>query len=206
MKNKKLIMIFIFISIFFIIISILYYKKQKTGNNISKSITDIKQYIQEINSYEATISVEINSNKNTNKYVIKQSYSSPNYFKQEIQEPENIKGLVTTYDGTKLKIQNTKLNLSKIYNDYNCLSNNILNLNSFIEECKENEMETNETEKEITIQIKCKNKQTMYKKLTLDKTTGKPTKMEITDENQKKLVYILYNEITINKTINKDIM
>lgn len=206
MKNKKLIIIFACISIFLIIISIFNYKKQKSGNNISKSITDIKQYISDISSYEATISVEITSNKNINKYIIKQWYSSPNSFKQELIAPENIKGLVTLYDGTNLKIQNTKLNLTKIYNDYNCLSGNILSLSSFIEDCKENDIESNETQEEIIVKVKSGKKNAFYKTLNIDKKTGKPTKMEITDENQKKLVYILYNEITINSTINKDIM
>ena len=117
MKNKKIIFISIIFIIFIIIISFFNYKKQNSGNNISKSITDYKQNILNISSYEATISVEIYSNKNTNKYIIKQWYSSPNIFKQEVQAPENIKGLITIYDGSKLEIQNTNLNLSKIYND-----------------------------------------------------------------------------------------
>lgn len=206
MKNKKIVFICIFIIIFITIISIFYYKKQKTGNNISKSVTDYKQNILNISSYEATISVEIKSNKNTNKYIIKQWYNSPNIFKQEVQAPENIKGLITLYDGTNLEIQNTNLNLSKIYNDYNCLSNNILSLNSFIQDLKENESEYIETENETTIEIETKKKYAWYKRLSISKTTGKPTKMEILDENKNTLVYILYNEITINSTNKKDIM
>ena len=201
MKNKKIIFICIFIISLIIIISFFNYKKQNSGNNISKSITDYKQNILNISSYEATISVEINSNKNTNKYIIKQFYNSPNTFKQEVQAPENIKGLITIYDGSNLEIQNTNLNLSKIYKDYNCLSNNILSLNSFIEELKENNSECVELENEIILEVTPKNKYAWYKRLSISKTTGKPTKMEILDENKNKLVYILYNEITINNTI-----
>lgn len=208
MKNKKIIFICVFIIIFIIIISIFYYKKQNSGNNISiiKSVTDYKQNILNISSYEATISVEIISNKNTNKYIIKQWYNSPNSFKQEVQAPENIKGLVTLYDGSNLEIQNTNLNLSKIYNDYNCLSNNILSLNSFIQDLEENDSECKETENETTIEIETKKKYAWYKRLIISKETGKPTKMEILDENKNTLVYILYNEITINSTNKKDIM
>ena len=203
MKNKKIIFICIFIISFIIIISFFNYKKQNSGNNRSKSITDYKQNILNISSYEATISVEIISNKNTNKYIIKQWYNSPNSFKQEVQAPENIKGLITLYDGTNLEIQNTNLNLTKIYNDYNCLSNNILSLNSFIQDLKESEAEYIETENETTIGIETKKKYAWYKRLSISKTTGKPTKMEILDENKNTLVYILYNEITINSTNKK---
>ncbi len=205
MKNKRI--IFIFILIFLIIISILYYKKQKSGNNIiSKSITDLKEYILNISSYEATISVEVNSNKNTNKYIIKQWYESPNFFKQEVQEPENIKGLIILYDGSDLNIKNSRLNLEKIYKDYNCLTNNTLSLNDFIMDCKNSEPKCIETEDEITLEVINGEKYDYYKRLTINKKNGMPTKMEIMDENKKNLVYILYNEITINEQINKDTM
>ncbi len=201
MKNKKIIFICIFIISLIIIISFFNYKKQNSGNNISKSIIDYKQNILNISSYEATITVETISNKNTNKYILKQWYNSPNTFRQEVQAPENIKGLITIYDGSNLEIKNTNLNLSKIYKDYNCLSNNILSLNSFIEELKDNNSECVESENEIIIEVTPKNKYAWYKRLSISKTTGKPTKMEIMNENKNKLVYILYNEITINNTI-----
>lgn len=204
MKNKKIILICICVIIFLIIISILYYKNQNRGNNIIKSITDFKEYILNISSYEATIEVEIISNKNTNKYIIKQWYNSPNYFKQEVQAPENIKGLITIYDGSNLKIENSRLDLSKIYNDYHCLSNDTLSLNSFIEDCKRTEPKYSETENEIELEITNANRYNCYKRLSISKSSGMPTKMEIMDENKKTLVYILYKEITINGTIKED--
>lgn len=207
MKNKKIILICICICIFLIIISILYYKKQNSGNNISKSVTDFKEYILNISSYEAKISVEITSNKNTNKYIIKQWYKSPNIFKQEVQSPENIKGLITIYNGSSIKIENTRLDIAKIYENYNCLTNNTLSLNAFIEDCKKSEPQIiNETDEEITLEVINGNKYDWCKRLSISKKTRMPTKMEIIDENKKTLVYILYNEITINKTINEDIM
>ena len=207
MKNKKIVFIcFCIILIIFIIISKIYYKKQNSGNNISKSITDFKEYILSISSYEATISVEVESNKNTNKYIIKQWYTSPNLFKQEVQAPENIKGLITLYDGSNLKIENSKLNLVKIYNDYNCLSSNVLGLNSFVEDCKKNEPQYTETENEVILEVTNENKYNWCKRLSISKETGLPIKIEILDENKKTLVYILYNEITINNTIKEDIV
>jgi len=206
MRNKKLIYIFICFLIFSLIILFFYYKNLKTVNNISKSNTDLKNYILSISSYEATISVEVNSNKNTNKYIIKQWYASPNLFKQEIQAPENIQGLKTIYDGTNLKIENSRLNLSKIYQNYNYITNNNLCLNVFLKECKNNEITQIENENEITIGLETNKKYSKYKELTVDKKTKLPLKMKIMDENKKTLVYILYNEITINKTAKEDII
>lgn len=85
------------------------YKTVEFGNTNIKSIQDIKEYILNISSYEANISVEVISNKNSNKYKMTQKYVAPNIFRQEVVEPENIKGLVTTYDGENLKIENTRI-------------------------------------------------------------------------------------------------
>ena len=115
------------ISTILIIIAIVTYfslknanKNLNYGNNITnKSVEEIEEYILNISSYKAEIILEITSNKNTNRYKLIQKYASPNIFKQEVLEPNNIKGLTTTYDGTNLKIENTSIELSKIYENYN---------------------------------------------------------------------------------------
>ena len=204
MKKQKT--IFIIIVIFFIIISILYYKSKKNGNNISKSIEDLKDYILNISSYEAEAEIEVISNKNTNKYIIKQWYASPNIYKQEVQSPEYINGLITIYDGSDLKIQNSKLDLQEIYSGYQYLSKNILSLKGFIERCKEVEPIYDEKDDEVIIGVTMDQRYIKYQELTIDKRTNKPIRMEIMDENKKTLVYILYKEITINKTTKEDII
>ncbi len=112
MKNKKLLTIIV-IFIVIGIITICFFRKNdyKTvefGNTNIKSAENIKEYILNISSYEADISLEVTSNKNTNKYRLIQKYASPNIFKQEVIEPNNIKGLTTIYDGTNLKIENSR--------------------------------------------------------------------------------------------------
>lgn len=115
MKNKKLlfiIAIFIIICVIGIIICFFRkndYKTVEFGNTNIKSAESIKEYILNITSYEADISLEVTSNKNTNKYRLIQKYASPNIFKQEVLEPSNIKGLTTIYDGTNLRIENSRI-------------------------------------------------------------------------------------------------
>lgn len=114
MKNKKLLYIIaIFFVICVILITIVFFRKNnyKTGiigNTNIKSAENIKEYILNISSYEADISLEVTSNKTTNKYRLIQKYVEPNIFKQEVLEPNNIKGLTTIYDGTNLKIENSR--------------------------------------------------------------------------------------------------
>ena len=200
MSKKKYIIIFLMIIVICLILFAFFtYKNLKLGNNIIKSDDN---NILNISSYDATVEVEVYSNKNTNKYILKQQYCAPNIFKQEVIEPENIKGLITTYDGVNLTIQNKLLNLQSIYENINCVQGNSLSLISFIEQyrnCKNTE--TTETNDEIIIKIKIEenNKYEKYKILYLDKKNKLPIKMEILDINQNISVYILYREIKMNK-------
>lgn len=187
------------------------YKLFKFGNNMSnKSADEIEKYILDINSYELTANITIESNKNTNEYVVKEKYiKDSNVFKQEILEPENVKGISFIYDGTSLKIENTNLNLNKIYENYPYIGESSITLMRFINDYMESdESDMSENENEIVLETKLKNgnKYVAYKKLYINKKTGKPSKLEIQDITQKTLIYILYNEIKINNLQKEDIL
>lgn len=190
--------IVIFVSIFFKI----NYKKINTGNNIlNKTLDEVQEYICNINSYEATMEVTINSNKNTNKYKIKQTHDESEDI-QEILEPENVKGIKFIYKDNTLQIINTNLNLTKIYNNYPYIESNNLWLNDFLEEYKQadNEnKEATENDEEVVLKLEVQNEDSniKYKELYLDKKTGNPTKLLIQDNNKNTVIYILYSEITI---------
>ena len=198
-KNKilKIIMIIIsimaifFITFFFITKS----KKIKIGNNSSSQ--EIIENILNISSYEGIIEVEVNSNKNVNKYIIKQTYIAPNISEQEILEPENIKGIKITKTESEIKVENTNLNMTKIYNNYPYMADNCMDLNTFIENYKQNgKQEYEEKDSEIILEAENKeNPYTKYRTLYISKETGKPTKMEIKDNSKKTLIYILYKEV-----------
>ena len=187
------------------------YKSFKFGNNISnKSVEKIVQYILDINSYEAQAKVTVESNKNTNVYLVKEIYvKDNNTFKQEILEPQNLNGIFFVYDGSKLKLENSKWNLSKIYENYPYIGENTVTLIGFIKDYREAE-ESNISEKEnkIILETKLKNgnKYVAYKKLYINRTTGIPEKLEIQDITQKNVIYILYNEIKINSLQREDIL
>lgn len=202
MKAKKLIVIFsiILIIILVSIFLILYYKNGKVGNTIiNKSEEQIVDSILNIKSYSAKLDVSIETNKNTTKYVVSQKVENKKST-QEVLEPENIAGVITEYDGTNLKIRNNKLNLETTFQNYQYVVENRLWLNSFIEEFKESSnKKVNSKENEIILEVSnTENPYNTYKKLYIDKKTGKPTKMQIEDINKKMLVYILYTEITIS--------
>ena len=203
MKKKYWLLLLILI-IIGIVVFIFYkngFKNLKIGNN--KTSQEIVDYILNISSYEVQVTVNITSNKNSNKYILNQTYQSPNKSIQEVLEPSNIKGVKIENDGEKTKIENTNLNLNTILENYNYLGDNCLDLYSFIEDYKQDEkssFEENESEIIMRARNHLENIYMQDKILYIDKQSQKPTKLEIKDNKQKTTIYILYNEVKVNST------
>ena len=202
MRDKRKFFIIIFIILILLLIFIFFRKNVanifKNGNtNISQeNVNDILN----LKSYELISKITIKSNKNENKYVIKQSYINPDYSFQEVLEPENIKGTKIIREKNQIKLENTSLNLTTIFQDYEYVSENMLDLSTFLEEYKEGKTNIKENEKEKILEVilSDNNPYVGKKILYIDKDTGKPTKMEIEDDNKNKKIHILYIEVKIN--------
>ena len=138
MINKKIFIVLIVIILILAIFFGFFYKKTvkvfKSGNN--KTSQEIVDYILGISSYEVKVTVEVNSNKNSNKYILKQQYVSPNINTQEVIEPSNIAGIKLINDGTSLTLKNSKLGLNTVFENYTYLGDNCIDLISFIEDYK----------------------------------------------------------------------
>ena len=210
MKNKKIIFISILVlavvSILIFILLKTNYKNKNFGNNMSnKNLEEIEKYILDISSYTAKMDVTVESNKNTNKYVMEQRYEKGKKSRQKILEPANIEGLEIIYEDNKLTINNAKDNLKTMYENYPNLMENCLWLNAFIEDYKteKNEGKVSIVEKngKVIMATKTRNENNRYiysKELHIDKEAGKIEKLVVQDINKKNLIYILYNEITVN--------
>ena len=184
---------------FFIFFKKIDYKSFNNGNNMISSSPDEK--ILNMSYYKAIAEVTVNSNKNTNKYIINQEYSGPDYCMQEIVKPDNIAGTRFNFKEGKLTIENTRLNIQTIYENYQFINSNSLFLSSFIQEYKESEKtKREENNDEIILQVDLKDTSNYKarKRLYIDKKNGNPKRLEVQDTTQNILVYILYNEIEIN--------
>ena len=207
MKIKNIMIIFgiliiVVVLIFFIFFNDKTAKKMKIGNNSSSQ--EIVDYILNINSYEATVEVTVKSNKNSNKYILKQQYMEPDVSTQEVLEPSNIVGVKIIKKGNELKLENTNLNLTTVFNNYQYISSNALDLNCFIEDYKTGEKsETLEENNQIIMKAECNN---IEKVLYIDKSVVAPIKMEIKDNSKKSEIYILYNEVNLNSLKKENIL
>ena len=203
MKNRKRVISIAIVILVAILINYLFFYKNtaknlKIGNN--RSSQEIVNYILNISSYETEVEVEIKSNKNENKYRMRQVYNGPEDNWQEIIEPSNIAGVKIIKEGKNLKLENSNLNLTSIFKNCEYISENSLDLSSFIEDYKKDE-KAGFNEKNNQIIMKTAAEDERYRKtktLYINKENALPTKMEIQDANQNIVVYILYNEVNVN--------
>ena len=208
-KNKKIIYIIIVSIIIITSITTIIInkttKKTKIGKNSSSQ--EIVDYILNISSYESEVEIEVKSNKNSNKYKLKQTYIQDKTNEQEVIEPTNIQGVKIVKQNNNLKIENTKLSLTKIIKDYKDITQNNLDLEAFIQNYKNNNnSKFKEKDNQIVMETTItENQYQKYEALYISKETGKPEKMEIKDTNQNTIIYIIYNEININNSKNEKI-
>lgn len=198
MNSKKLMFVFVFIciSIFFII----YYIFSSFGNNKFRNQNEIVDNIlNRFNNYEANILVTITTNKNENNYEMFQEVSEKNS-KTIIKSPENIKDMIIEINDNTLKITNTKINMEKIYEEYDGILNNDLFLNKFTKDCENNNFKFYEKNEKIILETILNNNSSTYikyKELYLDKETNLPTELIMKDNTQKACIRIIYNDIKI---------
>ena len=198
-KCKKTIIIASCLLLILCIFYICYFsmvKNMKIGNN--KSSQEMVDNILNMKTYEAIIEVEVNSNKNQNKYILRQKYNEKESY-QEVLEPSNIKGVKIIKQEGNLKLENSKLNLTSIFENYNCLSENNLDLDCFVNDYKNsNNSKYREENEKIIMETNSNNNSKINKVLYINRKTGKPEKLEIVDANKKNTVYILYKEVDVN--------
>ena len=201
-KKIFFLMLLLIIILIFFVVYIFFIKNTAKNLNIgnNNSSQEIVNKILNIKSYEATIEMEVQSNKNISKYKIKQHYIDKENNFQEVLEPSNIQGVKIEYKDNKLTLSNTKLNLVTIFENYKYLAENNIDLYSFIEDYKSNNKSKYYEENDYIIMQTESSNENIYmknKKLYIDKKTLKPVKMIINSDNQKEAIYISYNEVEI---------
>jgi len=194
LKKNMFIFVLICITVFFVF----YYIFCVLGNNKHRNQNEIvDDILNNIKKYEANISVTAKSNKNESYYTMKQEVEGNNS-KLIINTPENIKDMTIEINNNVLKITNTRINMEKIYNDYEFVLNNNLFLNTFIEDYKKSDSKAYEQNDEIILETKLNNNTYVkFKELHLDKITGNPKELIIKDNTQKTCIRIIYNDIKI---------
>lgn len=103
-----------------------------------------------------------------------------------------------------MKIENSKIQVGYLYENYKYIGENNLSLAKFIQEysiC--DDIKTYEKDENYIVEINTNN---FNKKLYMNKKNFNPIKLEIQNTTQNNKIYILYNEIKINNLQEDDIL
>lgn len=162
---------------------------------------DFQKQISKIESYTCTAKVEAISNKENAIYIFKHTYKKPDYYKLEIQSPENLKGKTIEYKDNKVIVYNPNNNdtieLQNINND-----SHYLFIGDFIKNYMKSEsvvLQSTESELKIEIEIPGDNKYFNKQILYVNNKTKTPDKMEILDNEQKAIFIVTYEDFKYQK-------
>ena len=196
--KKRIMYIFVLICIIFFMI--FYYIFLLSGNNINRNQKEfVEEILKKLKSYEANLTVVVNSNKNNNEYKMYQEVSSKSS-KLVVNNPQNVNGLCIELKENKLIISNEKTKMQKVYENYNNFVNESIFLNTFIEDYENNKAEIEENEQEIIVKLEMKDNEDTYikfKELYINKESEIPTKLIIKDNNQSIKMSIIYTDMKI---------
>lgn len=198
MKKKFFIACMIFLCLFLIILG---YKFFISGNNKNiESVTQLDEYILNINDYELEGNVTVYSNKNINTYRLKQQKKG-DFQRQEVINNDENYGLIIENEGNKITIKNTVLELTSVFENYGEVAKNSISLVDFIKEYRETaDTEITEDEHCYILNIKGKNSRNIYtldKSLWINKKSRNLEKFEVTDINNNKTILIEYTKFEI---------
>lgn len=194
--------IFIVAIIFILVISIFYcYKFFIPGNNKSvKDVNELNEYILSIKKYSLEARITVNSNKNTNTYLLKETNEN-GISKQEVINEITNNGVSLEYQDEKLTIKNTELGLPRVFADYKELFTNPIDLNSFVEDYKLDDKKDVKTKDDYYIvsvkSMNSQNKYTTHKVLYFSRSKNQIEKMEVKDINNNQTIIIEYSSFKL---------
>lgn len=162
---------------------------------------DFQNQISKITSYTCTAKVEAIGNKENTTYILKHTYTKPDYYKLEVKSPKNLQGKIIEYKGDKVLVHNPNVNdtveLPNINND-----SHYLFIGDFIKNYMQNEaviLEATESELKIETEIPGDNKYFNKQILYINNKTKNPDKMEILDNKGEQIFIVTYEDFKYEK-------
>lgn len=145
-------------------------------------------------NYSCTMEISFFSNKNTNKYIANQTYSSIGKYSMEFLDDENLK---INYENSILNIHSKSLNASNEIINYEEINKNPLFLSYFINIYFNTEEKENIKTSTDSINITLPNSNEYLYSANLIFKNNKPHTLTYYDKNGNEKVNILYSEFTL---------
>ncbi|MDK2809350.1 MAG: hypothetical protein PWR27_59 [Petroclostridium sp.] len=183
---------------------------QKEKN--ADAYTRIYEKYKDIKSYQCIMTINISSNKTVKQYKIKQYYKSPDNYKVEVLEPEEIKGLVTVYSNSCVTTIQPEIEGKFTLLNFNPVGESYIFLPDFLESYYKSEqtsvMTMREQESRYTVlkaDIPGNNPYRFSQSMWIDNQSLLPVKMEVYDIKNKPVISIRFDEFEFNAKLEDEV-
>lgn len=181
------------------------------GQGSKRSYEEISKKLVELKDYTCDVTMRVTNNRSTMKYRLKHLYKSPGRYRVEVQEPLELKGQVTIYNGESSYIYHPRIDQYLITENFPGSVEYNSFIGSFIDRlAKRPEIKISrgmEGEKELYIlefEISPSNRYMRIERLWLDPEAAVPVKAEIYGDDGKRSVEIYYNNFVCNSGLKDE--
>lgn len=177
------------------------------GSGVSEKVTDEETalvFLQSLDGYETQINVVFFSNKGENRYLVHQKARADGLYRMEIMEPENLCGVLTVCDGSR--IVHSDPTIGGFVDAKPTPIREALLVYSFLEAYLQNGGETCEGEDDTLImnaKYPGEHRKIVSAQLRLAKGSGLPLSLVISDEAGMPSIHITFMSFQVNPEWNE---
>lgn len=183
------------------------------GNNKSIDIYGrVYDKYKNFKSYRCDVELTVNSNKTTRHYEVRQVYKAPDKYRIEVNEPSNIKGLTTVYNGTNVTTLMPEVGGKYALQNFNPVGESYTFLPDFFKTYYKSEQTSVQTMTRkhanttlLNTQIPGNNIHRYSQSLWVDNATLLPVRMEVYDIKNKPVISILYHNFEFNPDMKDEL-
>jgi outer membrane lipoprotein-sorting protein len=171
----------------------------------AKKPEDVQKLLMKMKCYKCDVVFAVNNNKSTNVYKAKHMYKFPDNYRIEIEEPNELKGQTTIYNGEKAYIYHPQLETYLVTQNYASTLEYSSFVGAFIECFKNNggarfKLESFRDKQCYVLEIPIK-EESPYRTLEniwIDAEYILPVMVEILDKNNHISAQVLYENFEVN--------
>ncbi|MGE4283102.1 MAG: outer membrane lipoprotein carrier protein LolA [Clostridia bacterium] len=174
--------------------------------------TQIYEKYKDIQSYQCEMLMNISSNKTVRQYRLKQFYKAPDYYKIELLEPEEVKGLVTVYVNGNVTTMHPEINGKFTLLNFNPVDESYIFLPDFFEAYYKSEKTSVAVSKEkesksilLKADLPSSSIYRFSQSMWIDSQSLLPEKMEIYDIKNKPVISVRFTEMELDIQLEDDI-
>lgn len=199
---KRLLVIYILIAIISLVL-------QGCVGSEGDDYSKVHKMLAELETYTTTAEIIVRGNKMVGSYMVKQYFKYPDRYRLEVISPEDKKGKVTLYDGSKVWIHNPQIDQTYVMENFKEVEETGMfpghfAKNLFSSEEAEYIIKEEGNTKYVVIKVEMPggNNYRKYQILYIDRESLIPVKMEVLDGQGNVTVTVYYRDFKYNEKID----